>query len=528
MQRSGPHLARHRGLRLTDRHLAGVPGERGGEQVGAREHRLALREMRDGPFHRPCRGRFRDALRAPIAAGRRHVRATLQHGFAAAPRPIAAHATLPGLRCHRAGRRVPAGALPLRALGRRLRPEHTGVEAEIAGLALPDGRELVAVDVALGGATHERGPLGEARIVGRAAHAAFGHPRLDLGAAGRERLDHLAGDARNLEPAVGMGLLDPVAQPPEPARELAAVDGPDQHLRLIELLVGHGPPFAVLALHHVGDHGMAVELRIEVARRVVAERGGDHLLPALADHPARRRVLHPGLGGVALDPGKRRLHGTVVDVGHAGVAADQRGQRDRLRGREGDVAAGAVEQLAVAVAAPELAPGAVGHLAFQDGAEDVRVDRTLEPERVGALACPGARLPVLRIVPGVVAVLLVVGDALGGRGDGADRGHHVRSASDRRPARDLSSPDRARAARPCPPPRTGREGARPRPHPARSPAPPPGLRRRSYPRPRPPPRYPHRHRHPSPATRPKPLPSPGHRRRAAPSGSFSRGQARPR
>ena len=79
-----------------------------------------------------------------------------------------------------------------------------------------------------------------------------------------------------------------------------------------------------------------------------------------------------------------------MDVDDAGIAADEAGERHRLRSREGDVAAGAVEQLAVAVAAPELAPGAVGHLALEDGAEDVGIDRAFEPERVGALAGPGA------------------------------------------------------------------------------------------------------------------------------------------
>ena len=39
-----------------------------------------------------------------------------------------------------------------------------------------------------------------------------------------------------------------------------------------------GPPFAVTALDHVGDHAMGVELGVEIAGSVVAESGGDNLL----------------------------------------------------------------------------------------------------------------------------------------------------------------------------------------------------------------------------------------------------------
>ena len=156
-----------------------------------------------------------------------------------------------------------------------------------------------------------------------------------------------------------------------------------------------------------------------------------NLLIALAHQIAGLRVLEPRLDRVPLDPGKRRLDGPVMGVDDAPVAADQRGERDGLGGREGDVAPGTVDELAVPVPAPEFAPGAVRHLAFEHGPEDVRIDRTFEAELARAPAEPGARLPVLRIVLHVVAVLLVVGDALRGRGDGADRGDHVSTASDR-------------------------------------------------------------------------------------------------
>ena len=67
---------------------------------------------------------------------------------------------------------------------------------------------------------------------------------------------------------------------------------------------------------------------------------------------------------------------------------------------------------------------------------------TFEPERLGALAGPGAGLAVGGIVARVVAVLLVVGDALRGRADGADGGDHLRDGSGRRRRR----PPEGRAA----------------------------------------------------------------------------------
>ena len=141
---------------------------------------------------------------------------------------------------------------------------------------------------------------------------------------------------------------------------------------------------------------MGVELRVEVARGVVAEGGGHHLLPALAHHLAGLRVLEPHLDRVALDPGKGRLDRPVVGVDDVSVAADQRRERHGFGGREGDIAAGTVDEFAVPVPAPELAPGAVRHLALEHGPGDIRIDGAFEAERARAPAEPAARLPVSR------------------------------------------------------------------------------------------------------------------------------------
>ena len=195
-----------------------------------------------------------------------------------------------------------------------------------------------------------------------------------------------------------------------PFGQLRPVDCADRHLALEQPVVDHRPPLAVFALDHVGDHAVRVELGIEVARGVVAEGRGHHLLAADADHGARRLVLYPGPDGVLLDPGKGLAHRPVVRVDDALVAAHHREQRDRLRRRQCDVAAGAVVDLAVFAAPAEL--GAVRDLALEDLAEGIRIDRTREPERLRALAGPAAGLFVGRVVLGVVAVALVVARTL--------------------------------------------------------------------------------------------------------------------
>ena len=144
-----------------------------------------------------------------------------------------------------------------------------------------------------------------------------------------------------------------------------------------------------------------------------------------------------------------------MGVHDAGVAADQGGERDRLRRGKGEVAAGTVEDLAVPAATPELGAGPVRDLAFKHGPEDVRIDRPFEPELLRALAEPGARLPVFRIVLRIVAVVLVIARALGGRAESPDREHVSPSPTGRSRFRRLRSlpcvrPVPAPSARACP------------------------------------------------------------------------------
>ena len=237
MQRSRLLERRDLALGLSDRHRAGRVREGGGQQIGPREHRLALREMRHRPGDRlggrtPLRGRrvrthaprFRLAVtghpgRRIASAGRTRTRRAV--------RPHAAPC------CPRFRNRFEARHRQLRGLRGRLRHMGLGVEPEIGGLAFPHAAELVAVDVALVGARHQRRALGGARIVRRRPEAAFGHRRLDLGTPGRERRDRLARHAGDLEAPVGMRLLDAVAESAKRCRKLVAVEHTDELLALV-------------------------------------------------------------------------------------------------------------------------------------------------------------------------------------------------------------------------------------------------------------------------------------------------------
>ena len=66
----------------------------------------------------------------------------------------------------------------------------------------------------------------------------------------------------------------------------------------------------------------------------------------------------------------------------------------------------------------------VRHQAFEDRLEDAGIDRTRQSESFRALAGPGARFTMPWVVFRVVAVALIIGDALRRRGDLADRGYH--------------------------------------------------------------------------------------------------------
>ena len=340
---------------------------------------------------------------------------------------------------HRPGRRVARGVAgpgeQVRtgepALGLAgMRPDLRGREAERLRLAPPAALQRAPVDVALRRPRQQRRLRRQVRVVLRLPHAALGHGGLDLRPARREGVDDLARDARDLEAAVRMGLLDAVAQLPEALGEFGAVDRPDRHLAVEQPVVDHRAPLAVAALDHVGDDRVGVKLGVEIARRVVPEGGGDHLLAPGPDHRPGGLVAQPGLYGVLLDPAQRRVHHLVVRRDDAFVAAHHRHQGDRLGRAQRHVAARPVRDAAVGLLPPEppparACPGPVpGNLAFEDPPERLRIDRAFELQRRRALARPGARLAVRPVVLRVVTVPLEIPHALRRRGDLPDRGYH--------------------------------------------------------------------------------------------------------
>ena len=96
-------------------------------------------------------------------------------GSAAPARPVAidGRGTGPGFG-------LPPGVL-YGVPGHGFRREPARIESEPGGLFLPALAQLVAVDVALGRAGHQRRALGEALVVRGGAATALGHRRLDHG-----------------------------------------------------------------------------------------------------------------------------------------------------------------------------------------------------------------------------------------------------------------------------------------------------------------------------------------------------------
>ena len=86
-------------------------------------------------------------------------------------------------------------------------------------------------------------------------------------------------------------------RPCQRSGQLAPVERAEQHLRAVEFLVGHASPLAVGIADHVGEYGMGVELRVEIARGVVARIEDGPARPETAtDH---RRDGGRSLGGAA-------------------------------------------------------------------------------------------------------------------------------------------------------------------------------------------------------------------------------------
>ena len=320
-------------LRRLGRHRARLPGQRSRQKISMGKHRLALSKM----VHRPDRGLLRRL--SPVGEQVREREFLLR---------------LPCLRAHRVSR-----------------------EPEFRRLSLPTLPKLALVHIPFPRPRHQRRTVRQLWVIQRRPFIPRQHRRLDLRPPRREPLHHLPRYPRDLEPSFRVRLLDPVTQVLEIPGKLGPVHRADRHLVPVEPVVDHRSPLGIAALDHVGHHCMGMELRVEVAGGVVAEGCGHHLLAAHVDHRSAGLVLHPGLDGVALNPGEGALHGPVVGRDDPLVSSHQRHEGDRLRSRKGDVAARPVVDLPVPASLAQLR--AVRHLAFEHGLERVGIDWTHEP-----------------------------------------------------------------------------------------------------------------------------------------------------
>ena len=241
---------------------------------------------------------------------------------------------------------------------------------------------------------------------------------------GRVLLEKRAVDSLDLESGdpSDHGGPERVAELAEPCGELVSVMRAEELLRRSERSRVEAGPGPVRPLRHVRDHRVRVQVRLEVAVGLVAERGRHHGRRLHADVALRGPVPLPRHEKVLLDEAERRLHGPVVRPHDPRVARDQRRERDRLRGLQGDVHSRPVLALPVPDA-PERDVRS-RHRAGKDRLEAGRGDVAPEAERGRAAPVPAARLPVLRVGLRVVAVPLEVAGRDRGRGQGGEGGDH--------------------------------------------------------------------------------------------------------
>ena len=156
-------------------------------------------------------------------------------------------------------------------------------------------------------------------------------------------------------------------------------------------------PSPVASFYDIADDPMCVELRIELARGGVDKAGDGEPrinVPVAAPEPA------PCPAALVLEEREGRLDRPAVRLDKCRpqrFVGERPGERDRFRRRQREVPA-----RCVVGSDPFQQPTPVGVLAFREGAERRRVDRTDKPQRRGGFPEPVA----LRAAPGVGDVVL--------------------------------------------------------------------------------------------------------------------------
>ena len=276
-----------------------------------------------------------------------------------------------------------------------------------------------------------------------AVPAAILHIGQDLAPPRRERIAQLTAQARDIEarnPARHRR-HDRIPARDQVARQPVPVVRPDQARVAVKRNGIHAPPPPVGVPRHVGDHGMGVELRIEVAAGHVAERRRRHEGRLHPGTPPRLRVPAARLQKGLLHPVQRRPDRLVMRPHHRTVAPgmalrrQQRRQRYGLRRRKGQVESRTALVPAVPdPPQPDLRPR---HMTLQQPLERPRRHprARLQTQRLRPTPVPRARLAVLLplrvkrsrvalrpdVIPPVVPEILQGGRR---RGQIADRRYH--------------------------------------------------------------------------------------------------------
>src|SRR6185437_6419921 len=123
--------------------------------------------------------------------------------------------------------------------------------------------------------------------------------------------------------------LNLVSEAAELVGKMGLIDGGRVALRLEETPLLKRPHLPILALGHIEDDDMRVELwrgvAIDRAGCIVLELGSDKL----SGHLGRAIPANSGLR-VSLQLIQSNIHGLLVNLTHTFIAANKRGQRNRL------------------------------------------------------------------------------------------------------------------------------------------------------------------------------------------------------
>ena len=314
---------------------------------------------------------------------------------------------LPGRLERREARRRPR-QLPLLPV----ETDGTGItrEPERLRLPLPHLREHLPAGFVLLLPRRQRRPSG---VLRRVVDALRLHVAEDILPPGREGVEEGVRISRELEPRqpAHRRRRQHVAEFRQFPRQFVPVPGPDQPAVAVEQRRLDAPPRPVPVPCHVGDHRVGVKLGIVVAARHVAEGGRDHAVGRLAWPSSGRGIVTPCLEELRLDPVERRPDRPVMGAHHPFVALEQRLERDRFRGGEGQVPSRAV--LVLARDHPSKPDVGSRDMAGKDGDEFPLAHALRQAEGFRSASVPAIGRPVGGIIPGQVFVQEVAEGLLG-------------------------------------------------------------------------------------------------------------------